>query len=48
MADAGEAADEAENDDEFCFEFCDDYSEVFSAGSSDEVEKIFPAVERVG
>ena len=38
MADAGEAADEAEDDDEFVFEFCDEYSEVFSAGSSDEVE----------
>ena len=38
IADAGEAADEAEDDDEFVFEFCDEYSEVFSAGSSDEVE----------
>ena len=25
MADAGEAADEAEDDDEFVFEFCDEY-----------------------
>ena len=48
MADAGEAADEAEDDDEFVFEFCDEYSALALQTKLKPIRKPSPAVEWVG